>query len=315
MILSVSRRTDIPAFYTPWLINRIREGYVQVRNPMNYHQVSRVDISPDVIDCIVFWTKNPAPLFPYLQEISNRYPCYFQYTLNAYGREMEPGLPSLEERIGGFRQLSAALGSKKVIWRYDPILLSERYTVAWHTDQFRIIAKALQGSAERCVISFVDLYEKVKKNLNGLGVRECRNDEMQALAAAFSEIAKETDLVLQTCAEMVDLAEYGIVHGCCVDAELISEITGWKIKAKKDPNQRSECGCVESVDIGQYNTCSHGCRYCYATFNPQSVETFSARHDPESPFLVGGPELGDNVKDRKMKSLKVEPIGQMSMFV
>ena len=314
MILSVSRRTDIPAFYTPWLMNRIREGYVLVRNPMNYHQVSKVSISPDVIDCIAFWTKNPAPLLPYLEEIGCRYPFYFQFTLNAYGREVEPGLPPFEKRVESFRRLSEAVGPKRVIWRYDPVLLSDRYTAAWHTEQFAKAAKALRGSAERCVISFVDMYEKVKKNLTGLNARECGDDEMIRLSAAFSETAKENGFVLQTCAEKADLLKYGIVHGCCVDADLISEITGWKIKAKKDPNQRSECGCVESIDVGQYNTCRHGCRYCYATFNPQSVETFSARHDPESPFLVGGQEPGDKVTERKMKSLKTEPSGQLSMF-
>ena len=314
MILSVSRRTDIPAFYTPWFVNRIREGFVLVRNPMNYHQVSKVNLSPDVIDCIIFWTKDATPILPHLSAVGEIYPFYFQYTLNAYGKEMEASLPEPNEKIATFRKLSEQIGSERVIWRYDPVLLSDRYTVEWHMEQFRKTAQSLTGYTKRCIISFVDLYEKVKKNLNGLNARECSDADIARLAASFSETAREYGLVLQTCAERVDLRQYGIVHGSCVDAELIAKIIGWKLNAKKDPNQRSECGCVESLDIGQYNTCRHGCRYCYATFNPQSVATFSERHDPTSPFLIGGPEEEDKVTERKMKGLKIAAAGQISMF-
>lgn len=314
MILSASRRTDIPAFYTPWLMNRLREGYVFVRNPMNYHQVSKVSLHPSVIDCIVFWTKNPAPLLSYLEEIGSRYSYYFQFTLNAYDHDVEPGLPSLNKRIETFTALAEITGPKAAIWRYDPILLSDKYTVDWHKEQYGLIAEALQGSAERCVISFVDLYEKVKKNLTGINARECLTDEMETLGMAFSEAAKKNGFILQTCAEKVDIGKYGIVHGSCVDANLISQITGWTINAKKDPNQRTECGCMESIDIGQYNTCLHGCKYCYATFNPRNVITLSSRHDPMSPFLIGGSDREDKITERKMKSLKKEPAGQISMF-
>lgn len=314
MILSVSRRTDIPAFYAPWFMNRLREGFVLVRNPMNYHQVSRVTLDPSVIDCIVFWTKNAAPLVPHLAEIGQRYPFYFQYTLNPYAKDVEPGLSSLEERAETFRAISAQIGPKRIIWRYDPILLNEKYTVDWHIRQFASMAGTLKGSACECVFSFIDLYDKVKNNINGLGIRACDDEETDRIAAAFSAIAKENGFRLRTCAEKVDLDRYGIEHGCCVDGALIAEITGWNLAAKKDPNQRSECGCLESIDIGQYNTCRHGCKYCYANFNPQSVATFSKRHDPASPFLVGGAEPEDKVTERKMKSLRKEAAGQLSLF-
>lgn len=315
MILSVSRRTDIPAFYTPWLMNRLREGYVLVRNPMNYHQVSRVSLDPKVIDCIVFWTKNAEPLLPYIAEIAARYPFYFQYTLNSYGRDTEPCLPPREDRIGTFRVLSDRIGADAVIWRYDPVLLTDRYTVERHIACFGETAAALRGSTRTCVFSFVDIYDKVKNSLRDSGARACTPEEMNTLAEAFARIAAENGMTLRTCAETVDLEKYGILHGCCIDGELIAKLTGWRLKAKKDPNQRAECGCLESVDIGQYNTCRHGCRYCYANFNPRSVAELSARHDPASPFLIGTAADGDRVTERKMRSLRdgVSGVWQLTM--
>lgn len=314
MILSVSRRTDIPAFYAEWFMNRLREGFVQVRNPMNYHQVSRVSLSPEVIDCIVFWTKNAAPLLSFVKEIGERYPFYFQYTLNAYDRDMEPALPPLESKLETFRALSDMTDPDAVIWRYDPVLLTEKYTVAWHAERFARIAEALERRTKTCVFSFVDIYDKVKNNIKGYDVRACSPEEADALAAAFSRAAAEHGISLRTCAEAVDLEKYGIRHGCCIDGELIARLTGCPLNAKKDPNQRSECGCLESVDIGQYNTCRHGCRYCYANFNPQSVITYSKQHDPLSPFLTGHDEAGDKVTERKMKSLRTETGEQISLL-
>ncbi len=314
MILSVSRRTDIPAFYTPWLMNRLREGFVLVRNPMNYHQVSRVSLDPKVIDCIVFWTKNPEPLMPFLPDIGKKYPFYFQYTLNAYGRDMEPGLPELQKKLDTFRKLAEMIGPEKVIWRYDPVILTEKYTVEEHIRSFGQLAEALEGATLKCVFSYVDLYPKVLRNMKGMDADTAGDGEMKVLAGAFAEAAGKHGMKLETCAEGVDLEALGISHGHCIDGELITDLTGWTLKAKKDPNQRSECGCLESIDIGQYNTCRHGCKYCYANFNPASVALLSGKHDPDSPFLVGNTEELDKVTERKMKSLKDEPAGQTSMF-
>ena len=250
MILSVSRRTDIPAFYAEWFMNRVREGYALVRNPMSYHQVSRVSLDPKVIDCIVFWTKNAQPLLPYLDELGAGYPFYFQYTLNAYGQDIEPALPPLEAKLRTFRALSDRIGAERVIWRYDPILLTDRYSVDWHIERFEALAKALQGKTNACVFSFIDLYPKVQNNIRSYDVRACGTDEMETLAKAFTETAPRYGMTLRTCAEAIDLESYGIRHGCCIDGELIARLTGRTFKAKKDPNQRGECGCLESVDIG-----------------------------------------------------------------
>ncbi len=314
MILSVSRRTDIPAFYAPWFMNRLREGYVLVRNPMNYHQVSRVSLAREVIDCIVFWTKNPEPLLPYLPEIREHYPFYFQYTLNAYGPDLEPGLPPLKRKLDTFRRLAELVGPERIVWRYDPVLLSARYPADWHIQTFEELAATLAGHAVKGVFSFVDLYPKIQKNLRALSAEAPGEEEMQTLAEAFARTAEKHRLPLETCAEGIDLSRAGIPHGHCIDGDLIAALTGWQLKAKKDPNQRSECGCLESIDIGQYNTCRHGCKYCYATFNPASVAQLSGRHDPESPFLVGRSEEGDKVTERKMKTLKDHPTGQIDMF-
>lgn len=314
MILSVSRRTDIPAFYSEWFLNRLKEQYVLVRNPMNYHQVSSVSLKPDVVDFIVFWTKNASPLIPYISDIAVKYPFYFQYTLNAYEKDVEPGLATLNQRIEVFRNLSFLTGKERATWRYDPVLLTEKYNVSWHVKMFKKIATLLNGYTERCVFSFIDLYDKVMSNTSGLGIRSCNREEMNALAETFSEIAKENGMVLQTCAEEINLSAYQIQRGHCIDAELVSRIGGFTFDAKKDKNQREACGCIESIDIGQYNTCRHGCRYCYANFNPKMVAALSSKHDPSSPLLIGNLEPEDKVTERKMKSLKNGTYWQMSFF-
>lgn len=306
MILSASRRTDIPAFFADWFMNRLREGFALVRNPMNYRQVSKLELSPAVLDCIVFWTKNPRPLLPYLKEIGESYPFYFQYTLNAYGKDVEQRLPDVGERVRTLRTLSDAIGKDRVIWRYDPVLLSPIYDLRWHAETFGRMAKTLAPFIGSAVFSYYDAYPKAENNIRGQQARPCRPEEMEALAREFSSIAKANRLTLKTCAEAVDLEKYGIGHNRCIDPALIEKMTGWAIHAKKDANQRPECGCAESVDIGQYNTCRHGCRYCYANFSPKSVETFLRRHDKNSPLLIGRPESADTITPRKMKPLRTE---------
>ncbi len=311
MILSVSRRTDIPAFYAEWFYNRIREGYVLVRNPFNYHQLSRIPVTPDLVDCIVFWSKNPAPLMPRLGEIDQDYPFYFQFTVNDYGKEMEPNVPPLDERLETFRVLSKRYGKERVIWRYDPLILTENYDVKWHLQRFKQLAGELAGYTERCVFSFVDIYGKIKSNMEKTGYLPITLAEQEEVAGVFSETAAQNGMDLRSCAEEIDLAAFGIKHSSCIDGELIERIIGCPLDVKKDGTQREQCQCVESIDLGQYNTCKHACRYCYANFNLGGVEKSYMTHDPESPLLVGRPELMDKITDRKVKSLRKE---QISLF-
>lgn len=311
MILSVSRRTDIPNYYSEWFINRIREGYLYVRNPMNIHQISKINLSPQIVDCIVFWTKNPLPMVDKLDDLKD-YNYYFQFTLTSYGKDIEPNLPDKRKHmIRIFCELSSKIGKEKVIWRYDPIVFTDRYTAEYHLKAFREIAAALQGYTDKVVISFVDLYAKTKKNMKSINVVNLEDSKLFEFVSKLSVIAKENEMKIATCAEEVDLASYGIEHNCCIDKDLIEKIIGCKISVKKDKNQREECGCIESIEIGSYNTCRNACKYCYANYSDEKVSNNCQIYDPQSPLLCGIITEEDKITERKVKSLKEE---QISIF-
>ena len=304
MILSVSRRTDIPAFYSDWFFNRIKEGFVCVRNPMNIHQVSSISLSPEVVDCIVLWTKNHAPMLPRSEELKD-YDYYFQYTVNAYDKDAEPCVPALEERLRTFRTLSERIGKERVIWRYDPIIFTDRYTVGYHLERFTKIAHELAGYTEKCVFSFVDIYPtKNRKNLQQLRRTEPLQAELEDFIQGMTEAAKECGLALATCAERVDLARFGIEHNSCIDGKLIERIIGCPLKTSLD-GQRENCRCIKCDDIGSYDTCNHFCAYCYANFRYDIVKEKSALYDVDSPLLCDkiDPET-DKVTQRPVKSMK-----------
>ena len=308
MLLTVSRRTDIPNYYSDWFYNRIKEGFVYLRNPMNLHQVSKIDLSPKVVDCIIFWTKNPEPMLERLEELSS-YKYYFQFTLTGYGKDIEPNVPHKKEKmIPIFRRLSDKIGSKNVIWRYDPIIFTKIYTPEYHLKAFEQIANALRGYTNKCVISFVDAYAKNKKNMEALGTYELNEYELIQFVGKLSQIAKANGMTIGSCAEVIDLSQCGIEHNCCVDKKLVEDIIGCKINADKDKNQRLECGCIQSVDIGTYNTCKNGCRYCYANYSQESVIKNCSQYDVNSPILCGTITSQDKINERKMKSLKQQQI-------
>ena len=246
-----------------------------------------------------------------LDEIKD-YNYYFQFTLTGYGKDVEINLPNKKtEMIPIFQKLSEKIGKQKVIWRYDPIFFSDRYTKEYHLKAFKNIAEALSGYTEKCVISFVDIYSKNKKNMNLLSSYELNGNELREFARALSKIAEDNNIKIGSCAEKIDLSDFGIVHNCCVDRKLIEKIVGCKLKVGKDKNQRIECGCVESVEIGTYNTCKNGCAYCYANYNLKSVENNAAKYDPSSPILCGKLQEGDKITIRKVESLKET---QISIF-
>jgi DNA repair photolyase len=304
MIISASRRTDIPAFYVDWFFNRLSEGFVYVRNPMNPHQVSSVSLDRSVVDCIVFWTKNPKRILSKLYKLAN-YSFYFQFTLNPYGQRLEPNLPQISELLSTFISLSKILGRNRIIWRYDPIILTDEYNFKFHIQAFSDLAKVLSPFTRRCVISFVDLYRKSEKNLFGLKPIELDKNQMLQIASSFASIAKHYDLEIVSCAEKIDLQRYGIPHGRCIDEKLIYEISKYSLNVGKDKTQRPECGCVGSIDIGAYNTCPHGCLYCYANFDSEVVKNNFSLHDPNSPLLFGKVESSDRISVRKVVSCKI----------
>ena len=303
MILSVSRRTDIPAFYSDWFYNRVKEGFVCVRNPMNIHQVSKIAINPNVVDCIIFWTKNPQAMLPRLNEIDD-FNYYFQFTVNPYNQELEVQVPKKDSVIETFKKLSDRIGQKRLIWRYDPILLNNEIDINYHVKYFEAIAKRLDSYTKKCTISFIDYYKKTERNLIGTTVRELKESEIFNISKKIAEIAKSYNIEVQSCAEKYDLDSFGIKHGKCVDNAVVEDIIGFPIETKKDKNQRKECGCIESIDIGEYNTCGHNCLYCYANFNQNEVLKKKEKHNPNSSLLIGEFKEKDTVIERSVVSLR-----------
>ena len=313
MIISASRRTDIPAFYGEWFFNRLKAGFVDVVNPFNLKQVSRISLKPQVVDCIVFWTKNAAPIIDRLDELKD-YKFFFQFSITPYDKDVEPGLlanQSKDDIIRTFQRLSKKIGKDKVIWRYDPILLSPTHSVDWHFERFAYFADKLAPYTNRCVISFLDLYTKTKHNTQPLGIRDISVDEMRKLASGISQIAGGR-FKLQTCSEKIDLEEFGISHGACIDKDIVEHVIDAAIDVDKDKTQRQECGCMASVDIGQYDTCTHLCAYCYANFRPQAALKNFSEHNPEATSLFGDIRDDAKITERKMKPLKI--FKQQSLF-
>ena len=314
MIISVSRRTDIPACYAQWFFNRIKEGFALVRNPINPHLISRIKLTPEIVDGIVFWTKNPLPMIDKL-DLLKAYDYYFQFTLTPYGPEIEPGLPSnKDELVHTFCQLSDRIGPERVIWRYDPIMLAAKYTADFHIQAFEKLTRQLHSYTNKCTISFIDVYRKISKRLQEFKLLDADEDKLLEVGKAFAEIANSYGMVIDACAEKIDLSPLGIKPARCIDVRLFEKMCGCILKIGKDKNQRPECGCAESVDIGMYNTCLNGCRYCYANYSDATVTANFRKHDPISPLLFGEIGKDDVIRDRDIKSCKEEQIRLPGVF-
>lgn len=300
MILSASRRTDIPGYYSEWLMNRLREGYASYRNPMNHAQISKVLLTPDKVDCIVFWTKDPFHMMARLEELDTLgYHYYFQFTLTPYGlpygdtflgKEIEPHLRDKKEIIQTFQNLSEQLGKERVLWRYDPIILNDTITMQYHLELFQYLCDKLSGYTEPCTISFVDMYSKLSNKLKVQTLSEIKEEQMHSLASAFTEIAKPYRISLRACCEAIDLSTDGVLPASCIDLKTVERVCGHSITLKKDKHQRAHCGCMQSVDIGAYNTCRNGCIYCYANHSMTSINKNCEKHDPASPIMIGSLE-------------------------
>lgn len=283
MIVSASRRTDIPALYADWLVERLREGYALAQNPMNARQIRRVVLQPENTE-FVFWTKNAQPLLSCLS-LLQPFPYYVQFTITPYGREIEPGLPPQTERLQTFRRLSDAIGPDRIVWRCDPLFWGRNISTDWLTGQFIQLAEALSGWTRRCTISFVDVYRCMARRFADAGLRPGEPEEKLELAKALQTAASERGLLLAACCEP-DLE--GILPPAhCIDAELLAEIAGRDVPAHRDRNQRPLCGCSASVDIGVYGSCLHGCVYCYALRSTRTPAERYARLDISNPLLLG----------------------------
>ena len=308
MIINTGQRTDIPAFYSEWFANRLKEGFVCVRNPYDPQQVSRYRLDPSVVDAIGFCTKNPAPMFPYMDLLKD-YGQYWFVTLTPYGRDIEPNVPDKHLMISRFKQLSDIVGVSCVGWRYDPILLSEKYTVEYHLRAFEQIASALKGYTETVVISFIDLYPKVRKNFPE--AREVPKETRLLLGKEIIRIATACGMTVKPCAEGDELAAYGADCSGCMQISDYEKAIGKRLNAPKRKGARDACSCYLSCDIGAYDTCRHLCRYCYANTEPEAVLKHSRLHDPASPFLIGNYMEGDRIHDVPQTSWIDD---QMSLF-
>ena len=310
MIINTGMRTDIPAFYSEWLLNRIREGYVLVRNPYNPLQVTKYSLSPEVVDLISFCTKNPAPMLPHM-DILKPYGQYWFVTITPYGRDIEPNVPEKQKVMEDFKMLSDTVGVDSIGWRYDPIFVDEEHSVEWHIGEFEQMAKNLAGYTRTCVISFIDIYKKVERNFPE--AREVYNGDRLTLGKAFIDIAKKYDITIRPCAEGNDLEPYGADCSGCMTVKTFETALHAKLDVpKRSKNQRNgECACLLGTDIGAYDTCGHLCRYCYANTNPELVKENMKIHDPKSPFLLGHSTPEDIIHVAKQQSWINQ---QISMF-
>jgi hypothetical protein len=296
MILSVSRRTDIPAYYSEWFMNRLRAGFALTRNPMNRKQVSNVILAPCAIDGIVFWTKDPLKLMDHLDEIDQLgFAYYFQFTLTPYNRTIEKGLRDKAAIINTFQALSRRIGKERIIWRYDPIILNEHIKVKDHQDSFTRLCDQLWRYTDACIISFVDQYAKLKTPL----IRPISHEEMIELTQMIASIAKDYQLPVSACCEAPFLYTYGLAQAHCIDRFRMERIYGHPITVNKDKNQREGCGCFESIDIGMYNSCPSGCIYCYANRNNKIIRENINQHDPNGALLMGTLQGDETIRIRQ----------------
>ena len=301
MIIQTGMRTDIPGFYSKWFLGRIREGYVLVRNPYNLSQVTRYSLSPDVVDLIAFCTKNPAPMLPHMDELKT-YGQYWFVTITPYGKDIEPNVPEKETVMEDFKRLSDIVGVDSMGWRYDPIFVDDKHSVEWHILEFEKMAETLSGYTKSCVISFIDIYKKVERNFPD--AREVSKQNRITLGREFIRIADRNGMTIRPCAEGNDLESFGADCSGCMTVNIFeTALHSYLDVPKRKNNQRNgQCACLLGVDIGAYDTCGHLCKYCYANTNADLVKENMRKHDPASPFLLGGNMPGDVIHEAKQKS-------------
>ena len=300
MILNTGARSDTVQYYSEWLLKRFKEGFVYTRNPLFPNKVIRYDLSPDKIDLVMFCSKNYAPILPRLREISDKYRTYFHYTITAYGKDVEPGVPAIDTSIDTLIQLAEIVGKHKIAWRYDPVLLTEKYTVARHAETFEYIAGKLAPYIDRCIFSFVEMYKKLQTNMPE--IIPITEDDKEHLAETLGKSASKHNIHIQTCGTNGDYSRFGIHSSGCATLEILGNANGCEFKNLKHKGLREGCHCIESRDIGAYDTCLNGCKYCYANKSPRKAKENFKYHDPDSPLLVGNLSPSDTLIHGSQKS-------------
>ncbi len=300
MILNTGGRTDTVQYYTEWLLRRFEEGYVLTRNPLFPSKVQRYELSPDKVDCVVFCSKNYRPILPRLREITDSFPTYFHYTITAYGKDIEPGVPSIKESMETLIDLSRLVGKQRIAWRYDPVLLTKEYTIERHLETFEEMAGVLAPYIDRCIFSFVEMYKKLETNMPEL--IPLSQEDMNTLAKGLGSIAQKYGIHIQTCGTNGDYTPYGIHSSGCMTLDILGNANGIVFKNLKHKGLRQGCHCIESRDIGAYDTCLNGCKYCYANKNPKKAFENYKYHDPSSPLLLGHVKPEDTIIQGAQKS-------------
>lgn len=311
MIINTGGRTDTVQYYSEWLLNRFKEGFVYSRNPFYPNKVNRYELTPQKVDCVVFCSKNYEPILKRLHEITDNYNTYFFYTITGYGKDIEPNVPSIEKSINTLYRLEEIVGAKRIAWRYDPVLLIDKYTTDYHIKTFNKMTEALTTHIDRCIFSFVDMYKKLSVNMPDL--KATSEEDKEIIAKGLGEIAKKHNLHLQTCATNGNYEQYNIYPSGCMTLDILGKANGIQFKKLKHNGMRTHCNCIETRDIGAYDTCPNGCKYCYANSTPKkAIENYKI-HDKNSPILLGKIKDTDIIQQGNQKSF-LEPCQNLKLF-
>ena len=304
MIITVGGRTDIVNYYTPWLLNRLSEGYAYSRNPFARENVYKLSLKPEDVDCLLFCSKNYQPILKHIGDIDEKYNILCNYTITAYSKDIEPKVPSINQSIKTLKRLSDIVGSNKILWRYDPILLTEKYTVEKHLETFEYMAEKISPLIYRCIFSFVDMYKKVEENMPE--IIPITNEDKMKLLKGIGEISERYNLYTQSCATNESYEKYGIHAAGCTTREILEQAHNVVYKNVKGTGIRQNCHCIPSRAIGAYNSCLSECKYCYANRKPDMPKNVIKLHDEKSPLLLGHLKEDDNLIETKVMSY-IEP--------
>ena len=304
MIINVGGRTDIVNYYTPWLLNRLEEGYAYSRNPFARENVYKLSLKPEDVDCLLFCSKNYKPILKHIGDIDEKYNILCNYTITAYGKDIEPKVPPINQSIKTLKRLSDIVGVNKILWRYDPILLSEKYTVEKHLETFEYMAEKISPFVYRCIFSFVDMYKKVEENMPE--IIPFTDEDKVKLLKGIGEISKKYNLYTQTCATNESYERYGIHAAGCTTREILEQAHNVVYKNVKGTGIRENCHCIPSRDIGAYNSCLSECKYCYANRKPDIPKKVIKMHNEKSPLLLGQLKENDRLIETKIVSY-IEP--------
>lgn len=308
MIINTGSRTDTVQYYSDWLLKRFEEGFVYSRNPMFPNKVTRYELNPKVLDCVVFCSKNYEPILNRLTEITDKFNTYFHYTITAYGKDIEPNVPTIDESIKTLIKLSKIVGKQKIAWRYDPILLTEKYTKNIHYETFEYMAKRLSPHIDRCIFSFVEMYKKLKHNMPEIIL--LTEEDKNEISKNIGEIAHKYNMTIQTCATIENYQQYGILQSGCITADILGNANNVMFKKVRHSGNRHGCNCVENRNIGDYDTCPNDCKYCYANQNPQIAQQNYKKHNPNDLMIIGNLNPTDEVQQSNQKSFLENNIQQ-----